>query len=71
MRTKYNTKFSTLTLAINLEPEDYIRDRWKKKWHPMQMYNELVQVARERDLPMVDRRTIYNWITKYTNGNGG
>lgn len=64
MKTKYNTKFSALTLAINLEPEVYMRDRLSKGWHPMKIYTELVRIAKDNDLPMVERRTIYLWIDK-------
>lgn len=58
----YLTKFSRLTLAIELEPEDYINIRLQKKFSAPKMWVELSRIARREGLEMVDIKTIYKWI---------
>lgn len=69
-RLKYNTKFSKLTLAIKLEPETYLKTRLSKDWHPMQIYRELDKIADKHHLPMVEKRTLYLWISRLNKKNG-
>jgi len=63
-RTKYNTKFSQLTLAIEQEPENFLLQRLSRGDHPMKIYNELKKISRLHKLPLIERRTLYLWITK-------
>ena len=66
-RTKYNTKFSQLTLAVEQEPENFLIQRLSKGDHPMKIYNELKKISIRHKLPLVERRTLYQWIKKMRN----
>lgn len=66
-RTKYNTKFSQLTLAIEQEPENFLLQRLSKGDHPMKIYNELKKISTKHKLPLIERRTLYLWIAKIKN----
>lgn len=66
-RTKYNTKFSQLTLAVEQEPENFLIQRLSKGDHPMKIYNELKKISVKYKIPLVERRTLYQWIKKMRN----
>lgn len=63
-RQRYSTKFSKITLATGIEPEDYLRDKIKLNWLPMQIYHDLQNIARKYELPMVSERSVYSWIIR-------
>lgn len=63
-RCKYLTKFSSITLQIGMEPDDYIKSRLALDQHPMKLYKELEGIAKRNFLPMVSKRTLYTWIDK-------
>lgn len=62
---KYYTKFRNLTLAVDKEPESYIAEALHNGWEPMRIYVELKKISRYHKIPMVNRRTVYYWISKY------
>ena len=67
---RYYTRFSQLTLSLDKEPEQYIREALDNGWEPMRIFHELKKVAKHHKIPMVDRRTVYYWITRVkNNGN--
>jgi len=65
MRSKYNTRFSALTLAVDKEPFELIKECLDKGWHVMRLHGYLQKVATKHKLPMVDRRTVYMWVNRY------
>lgn len=65
MRQKYNTKFRALTLAVDKEPFELIKEAMDEEWHVMKLYTFLQRVATKNKLPMVDRRTVYMWVDRY------
>lgn len=62
---KYNTKFSYLTYAVDKEPEQYIKESLRRGWDTMRIYHELAKIAKRHKLKMVNRRTVYTWVSKY------
>jgi len=65
-RKYYSTKMSHLTLAIGMEPEDYLADRIKQKWSLAKIFLELRSIAMKFALPMMTERGLRLWMDKMT-----
>jgi hypothetical protein len=62
---KYHTKFTNLTLAMDKEPKEYLIECFKRQWTTTRIFQELNKIASKHRLPMVDRRTVDAWVSKY------
>jgi len=63
-RKYYSTKMSQLTLAIGMEPEDYLVDRLKQKWSLAKIFLELRAIAKKFGLDMMTERGLRLWVDK-------
>jgi len=64
LRKYYSTKMSQLTLAMGMEPEDYLWDRIKQKWSLAKIFLELRAIAKKYQLPMMTERGLRLWVDK-------
>ena len=61
-RKYYSTKMSQLTLAIGMEPEDYLVDRLKQKWSLANIFLELRAIANKYGLQMMSESGLPLWV---------